>query len=328
MIDLSRLRKSVTIGSQTFNMLDLLNIFTKTGRLVYESEDEDDYEGSRKPPIDTMQQSGIENDFQLFLNDIEFNINMIRGVTGINEVADGTSQQTDMLNGVMQGLNAATNNALRPMTEGFQNHTKREARYVCQKWQISVLAGDIDITFVPIGDNILRNVKASRNLYDYDFGIFITIKPSMQDRQMLLQAIQQKRQEQLISEPDFLVLWNMIQAGDIKKAELYYATAVEKQKAEAQAMQIQQIKANAEAQAQAAQASEQAKAQTMQMELQLKIQLEKVKGDEARKLEMLRHKNKMEELHLEHNHTMIQDTMNAALTNEAPAEGSIATPQT
>ena len=329
-IDLSRLRKSVTIGKRNYNMLDLLNIYTRTGRLIYESEDEEEEgpEGSRRPPIETQQQTGIETDLQIFLNEIEFNINMIRGVTGVNEVADGTSQKADMLNGVMEGLNAATNNALRPITYGYENHTKNEAVYICQKWQVAVLGGEINISFIPIGDSILRSVKATRNLFDYDFGIFITLKPSAQDRQMLLQAIQEKRQQNLISEPDFLVLWNMIQVGDIKKAQLFYATAVEKEKAHQQQMQMEQIKANAEANAKAAADAENAKIQTLQAEYQLKIQLEKVKGEEARKTAQLEHQNKMDELRMQHGQQLEQDVVNAAMTNELPAEGGTPLPQT
>jgi hypothetical protein len=183
----------------------------------------------------------------------------------------------------MEGLQSATNNATKPVFRLYSGLYENIAKYTGCKWQVAVIDGDIDINYVPINDNVVKNIKLSGDLYDYDFGIKITLIPSEQDRQMLLQDILAKRQNQEIAPQDYIVLYNMIRGGDFKKAQLFMAKSMERQSALKQQQSVQQMQAQSQAQAQAAMAIEQEKAKTMQMEFQLKGQLIVLQAQEERK---------------------------------------------
>ena len=270
--------------------------------------------------------SGIMEDIQIFLQDIESSIAQIRNVTGINEVADGTTQQQDMLQSVMQGLNNATNSTLRPHFRVYENHHLLLAEYTVLKWQIAVLKGDISAIYAPFGDNSLKTVVATKDLYDYDFGIRLSIKANSQERQMLMQDISAAKQQGQISLPNYILLWNMIMTGDLKKAQLYYAKAVEHEKAVQHQAQLEQLKAQGEANGNAAKIAEDAKTQNQILLLEAQTKLEQVKGEEARKTEMVKHENKMKELQVQAGHNIIQTTVDNAMSNLANTQQQGNTP--
>ena len=226
-IDKSILRDSVDIGGQAYSMLDLLTLYTKSGVMIVEStaEYEGDEGASNRNPFSFMP-SGVMEDINIFLQEISHNIDLIRQVTGINEVADGSTQKGDLLVGVMEGLSAATNNALRPHFRLYEGLYKNWCKYTVLKWQTALMAGDIDIKYVPIGDSVIQTISLSKDMYMYDYGVHVTLTPSMEDRQLLLQNIQAMRNNDQLAIEDYFVLYNMIKTGDIKKAQLFLSKAV------------------------------------------------------------------------------------------------------
>lgn len=314
-VDKSLMEDSVLIGNQNYTILDLIELFPKTGVLVYESVGEwenGEMAGSNRPPIQFMP-SGVQEDLQILLNDVAFSIEQIRSVTGINEVADGSSQQQDMLVKVMEGLNAATNNALRPHFQLYYGLYENQCRYVAQKWQVSVLNGDIKTAYIPIGDNILKTVTLGKDLYDYDYGIKINLRPTQEDRQMLIQQLFGMQQQQQISGADFFVLYNMITSGDLKKAQLYFAKATAAFMRTQQQMRMQEMQAQSQSNAQAAQVAEQAKMQTMQMEMQLAMQKMQIEFELRMQENEQKHKHKLEQITMQLTGQMEQQAVGKAI---------------
>jgi len=283
-IDKSILRDSVDIGGQQYSMLDLLSVYSKSGVMIVESRPE--YEGdegaSNRRPFDFMP-SGVMEDINIFLQEISHNVDLIRQVTGINEVADGSTQKQDMLVKVMEGLNAATNNALRPHFRLYEGLYENWCKYACLKWQTALMGGDIDVNYVPMGDTMIQTIKLSKDMYLYDYGIHITLIPSQEDRQMLLQNIQQMRIADQLAIEDYLVLHNMIKTGDIKKAQLFLAKAVKEYRKLQHQRQLEQMDAQGKANGEAAVMAEQARAQTSQIKLQGDLAKIAAQGEEDRK---------------------------------------------
>jgi hypothetical protein len=314
-IDKSLMEDSTVIGNKTYSILDLIELYPKTGVLVYESVGEwesSEQAGSNRPPI-TFMPAGVQEDIAILLQDVQFNMNLIRDVTGINEVSDGSSQQQDMLVKVMEGLTAATNNALRPHFQLYYGLYQNQCKYVAQKWQVAVLAGEINTGYIPIGDNILKPVLVSKDLYDYDFGIKITLRPTQEDRQMLLQTLFQMQQGNQVSAADYFVLYNMITSGDLKKAQLYMAKANAAYLKQLQQMELQKLQQQSQGNAQAAQMAEQAKAQTAQLTTQLEIQRMQVEYQLMMQRDEMLHQFKMQELTMQ----------NAAKMEQAATEKTI-----
>jgi hypothetical protein len=168
----------------------------------------------------------------------------------------------------------------------------------------------------------MKVVEMTKDLYDYDFGIKINLKPTQEDRQMMTQQLFTMQQNNQISGADFFVLYNMISSGDLKKAQLYFAKATAAHMKVIQQMEIEKMQAQAQSNAQAAQVAEQAAQQTLQMEMQLKaetLQLEnQLKMQENAQL----HQFKMDEIRLTLTGNIeskaMEKTMDYALTNEQP----------
>ena len=284
-LDKTLLRATIDIGGKTMTMLDMVRQYQKTGVMVVESKpefDDPDSPGTNKKPFE-FAPTGLAEDFAIFAGEIGGGVDMIRTVTGVNEVADGSSQQPDMLVGVATELGAATNNAIKPLLHIDQTMTLNSMKYVTCKWQVGVLTGDIEIEYMPINSNVMRAIKLSGDLYDRDLGIILVIAPSETDRQIMLQDIMTKRMNSTISEADYMMIYNMVRDGDFKKAQLYLVRAVEEEKARQQQMAMQNLQSQAQAQSQAAQEIEAAKAKTLQLEYQLKAELIKVTEEEKRK---------------------------------------------
>jgi hypothetical protein len=268
-------------------MKELIATFHKSGVMVIRSKsefDDEEYGASNKKPFDILQHSGIESDISMFLGRIQTSLEQIRQVTGVNEVADGTTVNQDMLKGVMEGLTAATNNALKPTFRLYEGMYENWAKYCGLKWQTATLAGDIDITYTPLNDNVIRHFKLTKGMYEHDFGIKIILRPSDQDKQLMLQDIMAKKEQNLLAAHDYFVLHQMINNGDIRQAQVYFSRAVEEQRRKLHQEQMQLQQAQAKAQGEANMALEQAKQQTMQVETQAKIALINAEYDRKEKL--------------------------------------------
>jgi hypothetical protein len=282
-LDKSKFRDSVKIGTKKYSMLDLLRKYIKSGVMIVESIAEfEEGEGGNPNPIQFLP-TGITEDISILLSDIAGSIDQIRNVTGLNEVADGSSQRQDMLQSVMEGLNAATNNALRPTFRIYEGLHFSWAKYCVLKWQTALIGGDIKVEFVPIGDNSIKTVSISNSLYLYDFGVIVTMVPSAEDRQMLLRNLEAYKANNQVDVADYFVIYNMVQGGDVKKAQLYFSKAAKEHQALMHRRQIELQEAQGKANGEGAMMAEQARAKTMQLSLQKEMQLLAVKAEEERK---------------------------------------------
>lgn len=325
-LDLSILKDSIFIGKKQWTVVDLLSLYSKTGVFPYASRSEYNTGelGSNRPPIDVLP-SGVAEDFQLLMQEALTQIDNIRQVTGINEVADGSTQQQDMLAGVMSGLNAATNNALKPLFECYKNFTEIWSKTCLLKWQAALVAGDIDIEFVPMGDELLKRVKLTEDLYNVDFGITISVLPSEEERNIFLQDLMMQKQQGTIDVADYFILMRMVKSGDLKRAELFLAKSVKKQQQLTQQQEMQKIEAQAQANAQAAQAAEMARAQTVQQQTQAHIALEQAKGEEHRRNLQLEYELKMQLERVKQEAQLGNDMSNSVL-NDALANQPVPPP--
>lgn len=323
-IDISKIEDTLTFGKESFSMMELLNIFPKTGVFLYRSTAEyEEYAYNQRAPIEPIA-SGIQEDLAILRDLVLDNIQHIRNETGINEVADGTSQQRDMLVQVMEGLNAATNNALKPHYRIYQMLYFNQCKYTVLKWQVALLGGDIDGEYVPMGDTVIKKVKLSKDLYDYDFGIHLVMMPTEEDKQLLLQDLLSKNANGMIAPESYFMIYNMIRNGDIKKAQFFFAKASRDFMVEQHQREMEKIQAQAQSNAQSAQAAEAAKAQNIQLEAQLKMQLISHEEEEKRKTMTLQAQLKLGEKDkdLENNVvTKMTDTMMDA-TKESAMDGN------
>lgn len=287
-LDMALLNDTVLLGKKTYDIPQLIEVFQKNGVFVYKSKPEYSagYEGgSNRPPMQFVT-TGVMEDVRILMDDIAASIAQIRDNTGINEVADGTVNQ-DVLVGVMEGLDSAANNSLRPTFRGFETHYRNCGKHWIIKWQTSLVNGDIEAKYLPIGDKTFKTVKITKELMDYEFGLMIDVKPTKLAKQSLMAKLADKQQKGEISIADSFVVETMVENSKIKKAQLYLAKAVEQNRRKRMEEEMAKIKAQAQANAESAQATKQAETAKLIAEYEKKKELAafeaKLQEDNAQK---------------------------------------------
>lgn len=268
----NRIQESVTLGGEKYSVRDLMQMYYREGLLLLDEHEEYTMPGevaSQGRPIDFMP-SGILEDIQLAETTIISSLNMIRDATGINEVVDGSASQPDLLKSVVENLKLASNNALRPWLEGYVEFYRNIASSLVWRYQCLAAEGPKNLGMLPMSEGVSRLVRIGPELLDYNMNIKVEVNDS-QYFQMLMQMLMQSRD--LIPVESYFLIYNALNQGDLRKAEMYLIKYTQLGKEEAHRRQMEIAQATANANAQAAQATEAQRQQSMQMELAMKARL-------------------------------------------------------
>jgi len=198
-------------------------------------------------------------------------LDMIRGVTGLNEARDGTTPDPNALVGVQKLAALNSNTATRHILDGSLYITRTIAECLSIRTADILEFADFKDEFImQIGkynSSILEEIK---DLYLYDFGIFIEMAPDEEQKAMLEQNIQMALSKENISLEDAI---DIREINNLKMAnQLLKLKRKQKQESELQQKQQEQQMA-AQMQMQGQQAQAQLEAQKMQMETQSKMQV-------------------------------------------------------
>jgi len=108
-IDLAKMAIDMKISGRSYDIAQRIAMAARSGVFFYESEPE--YPGtaqmsSHRNPLEPIQDKVVEH-LTIFNSEVSRSIDLIRQVTGVNEIADG-SANPDMLVGVVKGLQAGS----------------------------------------------------------------------------------------------------------------------------------------------------------------------------------------------------------------------------
>lgn len=294
-IDYSLLQESFQMGNVNIDPLTQLKIFAGKGILLGKSKSEfsdPNMQGSNRPPI-TPLQIGVQEDFNLFSLDIQRNMAMLRQLTGVNEVADGTAAGQDLLIGTAQMLDAASNNSLKPYLAAGYSLYKRTVTTMAKKYQLLAIDGTISMKYWPVNGNTIKTLELTPDIALYNMEVDARPLPTEQEIQIMTQMLIQKQAEGKLTSVDVLIIMEMLNQRDTKKAKVYMAKAVAKNEQRIMMEQQAMIQAQNEGNAMVARAGEEARANTAAMEgeiksknMLLKHQLDLEKMREQSKLKM------------------------------------------
>jgi hypothetical protein len=196
-------------------------------------------------------------------------MDMIRSVTGLNEARDGSSPDPNSLVGVQKLAALNSNVATRHILNASLYITRTLAECLSIRTADILEYADFRDEFaMQIGKYNLGILEDIKDLYLYDFGIFIEMAPDEEEKAMLEQNIQMALSKQDINLEDAI---DIREIANLKMAnQLLKVKRKAKQKAEQQ-QQMQQQQMQAQMQMQAQQAAAQLAMQTNQAETQSKI---------------------------------------------------------
>jgi len=262
----------VDLGTgNAYNPEDALRLYFQTGSVVGRSYTQDGDYNQGKVPITQLNSSSGANKAQMLIQNMNHYLQMIRDVTGLNEARDGSTPDPYSLVGVQKlaalNSNTATRHILdaglyiyRSIAEGLTYRISDILEYADFKEQFVNQIGKYNVS-------ILEDIK---DLYIYDFGIFIEVAPDEEQKAMLEQNIQMalsKSDINLEDAIDIRELRNLKMANQLLKMK-----RVAKQDRE-EKMQMQQQAMQAQQQLKSQEMAGQMAMQKNQQEIQGKMQL-------------------------------------------------------
>jgi hypothetical protein len=262
----------VDLGTgNAYNPEDALRLYFQTGSVIGRSYTQDGEFNQARVPIQELNSNSGSGKLNMLVNNYNHYLNMIRDVTGLNEARDGSSPNPNSLVGLQKLAALSSNTATRHILNSSLYMMRTLAEGLTYRVADILEYADFADEFAnQIGKYNVARLEDIKDLYIYDFGIFIEVSPDEEEKAMLEQNIQMA-----LSQKDI----NLEDAIDIREVKnIKLATQLlkvkRKQKQEHDdfmAMQAQQMQAQQQMQIQ--QMAAQSAQQKIQAETQSKIQI-------------------------------------------------------
>jgi hypothetical protein len=277
-----------------YNPEDALRLYFQTGSVIGRSyTQEGDFNNARVPIQELNSNSGAAKTQMLIANYNHY-LDMIRSVTGLNEARDGSDPDPRALIGVQKLAALNSNTATRHILDGSLYMYRSLAEALTYRIADILEYADFRDDFAnKIGKYNVSILNEIKDLYVYDFGIFIEISPDEEEKAQLEQNIQIALSKGDINLEDAI---DIREIKNIKLAnQLLKIKRAKKQEQEQQfAMQQQAITAQQQLQsqqmaAQAAMAKIQAETQSkMQIkQAEVAFEIEKMKNEAVLKQQLM-----------------------------------------
>jgi hypothetical protein len=262
----------VDLGTgNAYNPEDALRLYFQTGSVIGRSFTQDgDFNNARVPITQLTSNSGSQKT-QMLLANYQHYMDMIRTVTGLNEARDGSTPDPNSLVGIQKLAALNSNTATRHILDSglYLYRTLAEAitYRVADVLQYSDFSEDFATRIGRYNVSILEDIK---ELYLYDFGIFIEVSPDEEQKAQLeanIQVALAKGGIDLEDAIDIRELKNIKLANQLLKVKRIKTKDQQQQ----QQMQIQAMQAQQQMQIQ--QMASETAMRKIQMESQSKIQV-------------------------------------------------------
>ena len=311
----------VDLGNGTnYNPTEALNMYFQTGSVVGRSMTQDGDMNRGKVPIQELSSSSGIGKMQSLITAYNYNMQMIRDVTGLNEARDGSMPDANALVG-LQKMAANTSNTA---TKHIQDASIQIALSTCENISLKIN----DVLNFPLTKNSLMNsistfnvetLKEIENLNLHDFGIFLEMEPDDEERAELQKNIQIALQTKEIDIEDSI---DINQIRNLKLANEMLKLKRKKKQEREQALVQQNIQSQAQANAQASEKAAMAEVQKQQAMTAEKVAIEQAKSNfEMQRMQAeAQIKKELMATEFQYNLQLAQMTAQSTKTKEAEIE--------
>jgi len=311
----------IDLGNGTnYNPQEALNMFFQTGSVIGRSFTSEGDLNPGKVPIQEITSGSGGNKIQALIGNYNYYLQMIRDVTGLNEARDGGKIDKNALVGVQKLAAANSNTATRHILQSGLFLTAEVAE------SLSLRVSDI-LEYSPTADAFIHAIGAHnvaileevKDLYLYDFGIFINLQPDEEEKQLLENNIQIALSQQTIELEDAI---DIREIKNLKLANELLKLRRKRKQARDQEVAQQNITAQANANAQAQQVAAQAEVQKNSALMQNDAQLAQVKAEleSQRMMQEVQYKKELMELEFNFNMQLKNTEVSAQKQKEKQKE--------
>ena len=174
-----------------YNPEDALRLYFQTGSVIGRSYTQDgDFNNARVPITQLTSNSGSAKT-QMLITNMNHYIDMIRSVTGLNEARDGSNPDPNSLVGLQKLAALNSNTATRHILDGSLYVFRTLAEALTYRIADILQYADFKDEFAnQIGKYNVSILEEIKDLYIYDFGIFIEVSPDEEQKAQLEANIQ------------------------------------------------------------------------------------------------------------------------------------------
>jgi len=216
----------------------------------------------------SIEASGQLAVFGQLYDDLMRTIDLMRQVSGLNELTDGSTPNAKTLVPVANAAMESTNNALYLLSFADKQLIQRTADAIVSKVQIAVKLGKVEGYAKALGEETVKFFQINPNIAIHEFGIFIQDAPQEYERQQLIQELNIRDSQGLI-EPEDKIL--VMSCRNLKQAAMVLAYKIKKRREKMQEYELQKIREASQGNAMAVQTAEQEKRITLETQLQVDV---------------------------------------------------------
>jgi hypothetical protein len=277
-----------------YNPTDALRLYFQTGSVIGRSYTGDGEFNNARVPIQELNSNSGQGKISSLVGSYNHYLSMIRDVTGLNEARDGSNPDPNSLVGVQKLAALNSNTATRHILESSLFVTKSLAEAISYRVADILEYSDFKEEFInQIGKYNVGILDEIKDLYIYDFGIFIEVSPDEEEKAQLEQNIS------LALSRDSIYLEDAIDIREMRNLKLAnQLLKLKRKKKEEQLQKNEQAKQQMQGQIQmqSQQMAAQTAMQNIQAETQSKMQIkqaevayeiEKMKSEAQLKMELM-----------------------------------------
>ena len=254
-----------------YNPEDALRLYFQTGSVIGRSYTQDGEFNNARVPIQQLASNSGASKTQMLITNMNHYIDMIRSVTGLNEARDGSTPDPNSLVGIQKLAALNSNTATRHILDGslylYRSMAEALTYRVADILEYSDFADEFANQIGKYNVSILNEIK---DLYIYDFGIFIEVSPDEEQKAQLEQNIQMALSKGDINLEDAI---DIREIRNLKLANQLLKMKRMKTQERAEKMAMQQQAMQAQQQMQIQQMAAETAMQKIQLETQAKMQL-------------------------------------------------------
>ena len=254
-----------------YNPEDALRLYFQTGSVIGRSYTGDGEFNNARVPIQELNTNSGQAKINSLIGGYNHYLSMLRDVTGLNEARDGSMPDPNSLVGLQKLASANSNTATRHILEGSLHITKSLAEAVSYRVADILEYSDFKDEFIlQIGKYNVGILEEIKDLYIYDFGIFIEVTPDVEEKAQLEANIQMALSKGDINLEDAI---DIREVRNLKLANQILKLKRKKKQENDQKNQMMQAQQQSEINMQSQQMAAQTAMQKIQAETQSKIQI-------------------------------------------------------
>ena len=226
-----------------YNPEDALRLYFQTGSVIGRSYTQDGEFNQARVPIQELSKNSGASKTQMLIGNYNHYLNMIRTVTGLNEARDGSDPDPRSLVGLQKLAALNSNVATRHILDATLYMFKRVSEALTYRIADLLEYSDFKEQFInQVGKYNVSILNEIKDLYVYDFGIFLEISPDEEQLAQLEANVQMALSKGDINLEDAI---DIRELKNIKLAnQLLKLKRVKKQEAEQKAAMEQQAMTN------------------------------------------------------------------------------------